>query len=558
MDNKNITITYDEEQQQQTSLGISLAELLHELPPRKIMPVAAVVNGLLQELDYRLYIDSNIQWLDYGSSGGHRIYKRSLVFLLLAAAQELFSQHQLWVSHSLENGLFCRLKGVPPLDAPEIELLEQHMRELAAANLPIMRYQVSREDGAKFFFAQGKEEKARLMLRRKSNSINLYTLDTGKTSLTEYFFGRMASSTGLLNDFSLQPFDDGFVLVLPARNYVLEEKSEFSEPRRLQASVNEYRSWVNLLGIGSVTDLNQEVENGDFSELMLIAETLQERMLHRIADLIVAEYPQVKLVLIAGPSSSGKTTFTRRLAIQLRTLGIKPISISMDDYFLNREQTPLTAEGKPDYEGPAALDLPLFNQQLAALIAGEEVLLPRYDFITGQRAPESFPCRLGDRQIIVVEGIHALNETITSAISHDNKRKIFVSAMTQLNLDPYNPIATSDNRLIRRMVRDMQFRNMTPAATLEHWEEVRRGEYQNIFPYQEDADYFFNSALIYELPVLRPYVETALAAITPDMPAYLEGKRMLRFIQYFTEAKSDIIPKNSILQEFLGGSCFES
>ena len=558
MNTENITVTYDGGEQRQTSLGISLASLLAELPKRQIAPVAAVINGKLQELDYRLYIDSNIEWLDYNSTGGHRIYKRSLVFLLLAAATEMFPQHQLWVSHSLENGLFCRLKGVPPLDAPEIALLEQRMRELVRADLPIARHQITREDGASFFFSQGKVDKARLMLRRNNHDLHLYTFDTGKISLTEYFFGRLTISTGMLGDFSLLPFEDGFVLRLPSRNFLGGNERDFSNPRRIQATVNEYGAWINLLGLSTATDLNRVIEHGDFSELVLIAETLQERMLHRIADNIVAEYPKVRLVLIAGPSSSGKTTFTRRLGIQLRTLGIAPLAISMDDYFHDRDKTPLNEGGKPDFEGISAMDMELFNRQLAELIAGEEVLLPQYDFTRGQRAEGGRLCRLGEKQIIIVEGIHALNEAITAAISPENKRKIFVSALTQLNLDPYNPIATSDNRLIRRMVRDMQFRGLSPAATLEHWEEVRCGEHNNIFPYQEEADYFFNSALIYELPVLRLYVEAELAAITPDMPAYLEAKRLLRFIQYFSEAQSDIIPKNSILQEFLGGSCFET
>ncbi|MCL1974604.1 MAG: nucleoside kinase [Firmicutes bacterium] len=557
MKKETITVTYDGNKQHFTSQGISLIELLKEMPPRSIAPVAAVINGKLQELDYRLYIDSQIEWLDYNSDGGHRIYKRSLVFLLMTASSEMFPEHQLWVSHSLENGLFCRLKGVPPVDEPEIALLENHMRELVQANIPIARYQVTREDGASFFFSQGKVDKARLILRRNSHDLNLYTIDTGKICLTEYFFGRLAASTGLLSDFSLLPFEDGFVLRLPNRSFLGRNERDFSNPRRIQATINEYRDWVNLLGISTVTDLNRTIEKGDFSELVLIAETLQERMLHRIADNIVAEYPKVRLVLIAGPSSSGKTTFTRRLGIQLRTLGITPLAISMDDYFHNRDKTPLNEHGKPDFEGVAAMDMELFNRQLAELIAGAEVELPHYDFTKGQRSAVGKPCRLGDKQIIIVEGIHALNEAITASISYENKRKIFVSALTQLNLDPFNPIATSDNRLIRRMVRDMQFRGISPAATLEHWEDVRRGEHNNIFPFQEDADYYFNSALIYELPVLRPYVEAELAAITPDMPAYLEGKRLLRFIQYFSEAQSDLIPKNSILQEFLGGGCFE-
>jgi uridine kinase len=480
-----------------------------------------------------------------------------MVFLLLCAAMELFGDHRLWVSHSLENGLFCRLKGSPPLDAPEIEQLQRRMRELAEADLPIARHQVTREDGANFFCSQGKEEKACLIMHRNSANLNLYTIDTGKTKLSEYFFGRMALSTGLLKEFSLLPLEDGFVLHLPNRSFLGANERDFTNPRRIQATVDEYRSWANLLGISTVSGLNKVIENGAFSELVLIVETLQERMLHRIAHYIAAEYPKVRLILIAGPSSSGKTTFTRRLGIQLRALGITPIAISMDDYFYDRDKTPLNEAGKPDFEGLAAVELQLFNRHLAELIAGQEALLPRYDFSVGQRAAALRPCRLEDRQIIVVEGIHALNEATAASVPPENKRKIFISVLTQLNLDPYSPIAASDNRLIRRMVRDMQFRGMTPAATLEHWEEVRRGEHSNIFPFQKDADYFFNSSLIYELPMLRPYVEAELAAITPDMPSYLEARRLLRFIQYFSETQSDIIPKNSILQEFLGSSCFE-
>lgn len=557
MSNTNvINIIYDGEIARQTARGISLIELLRELPPRAVLPVAAVVNGVLQELDYRLYSDSNINWLDYTDGSGHRIYKRSILFLMLAATLELFPDYRLRVSHSLEDGLFCRLQGPERISAAQLKSLAARMHELTAADLPITRNQVTREDGANFFQAQGKEEKARLILRRNSAKLYLYTIDTGKTVLTEYFFGRMAVSSGLLAEFSLTPFEDGFVLCLPTRSFMGKDARQFTRPRRLQAAINEFGNWVNLLNVGTVSDLNKVIDDGKFSELVLIAETLQERMMHRIADSIVANYPTVKLVLIAGPSSSGKTTFTQRMAIQLRTSGITPIAISMDDYFIDRDATPLTEEGKPDFEGVAALDMELFNRQLAELIAGQEVLLPHYDFKNGRRAPEGRPCRLGERQLIMVEGIHALNETITASVPRAAKRKIFISALTQLNLDPYTPTPTSDNRLIRRMARDMKFRSQSPADTLTHWEEVRRGEHKNIFPYQEEADFFFNSALIYELPVLRPHIETELAAITPDMPAYLDARRILRFIQYFTVATSDSIPKNSILQEFLGESCF--
>ena len=554
---ETISITYDKAQVQATRLGISLVDLLAELPPRQPQPVAAVVNGVIQELDYRLYTDSTIKWLDYNSSSGHRIYRRSVILMMLAAVAELFAERKLWVSHSLDNGLFCRLEYEEPLSAADIARLEQRMHELAAADLPIKRSQVSREDGANFFLAQNKVEKAQLILGRQSNTLNLYSFETAKTSITEYFFGRLTNRSGLLTEFSLQPFDDGFVLRLPARSFTGQSNADFCQPRRIQAARNQHRDWVNLLGLSTAGDLNKVIDQGDFSELVLIAETLQEHMLYQISTDLVKQYPDVRLVLIAGPSSAGKTTFTERLGIQLRTLGIRPLTISMDNYFVDRAKTPLDEFGKPDFEGVAALDLELFNRQLADLIAGKEVNLPRYDFTKGQRDPKTTPCRLAERQVVIVEGIHALNESLTSSVPQHNKRKIFVSCLTQLNLDAYSPIATSDNRLVRRIIRDMKFRNMSPAWTIDHWESVRRGEHHNIYPYQEAADYFFNSALIYELPVLRPYIEQELAAITPDLPAYVEARRLLRFIQYFTPTTCDIIPKNSILQEFLGGSCFD-
>ncbi|MCL2496561.1 MAG: hypothetical protein FWF04_04005, partial [Clostridiales bacterium] len=356
----SITITYDGDKERQTARGIRLAALLNELPNRAIKPVAAVVNGVLQEMDYRLYSDSNIIWLDYNSSSGHRIYKRSMVFLMLAATMELFPYHRLRVSHSLEDGLFCRLQGAEQIGKAQIKSLEARMRELTAADIPIMRSQVTRDDGANFFSAQGNEEKASLIIRRGSGNMHLYTINTGLISLTEYFFGRMAASSGLLTDFSLTPFEDGFVLCLPTRNFMGKNANKFTRPRRLQAAINEYGDWVNLLNVGTVSDLNRVIENGKFSELVLIAETLQERMMHNIANSIVADYPTVRLVLIAGPSSSGKTTFTQRMAIHLRTFGITPIAISMDDYFIDRDITPLNKEGKPDFEGVAALDMELF------------------------------------------------------------------------------------------------------------------------------------------------------------------------------------------------------
>lgn len=547
-----IAIHYDRDQTLEVPQGSSLEEVLKLLPQRDPAPVAAIVNGGLQELGYRLYAPSEIQWLDYYSPNGHRIYKRSLIFVLLVAAKRLFPERRLHISHSLENGSYCRLEGAQPLQAAEVERLQTMMWEIVAADLPIHCNSVSREDAVAFFANEGKADKAALIALRQNNRINLYTLDTE----TEYFFGRMANRTGLLNQFQLLYFDEGILLRLPPQRHIGFDNADFLYHRRLQATLQEYHQHSDRLGVRTVSDLNRVIEQGDSAQLSMVEETIQDRSLHKIADNIAADFPQVRLVLIAGPSCSGKTTFTQRLSTQFRALGIHPIPISMDDYFIDREDTPLDDEGKYDFESIRALDLPLFNQHLADLIAGKEVQIPRYNFVTGRRAEESYPCRLEEDKIILIEGIHGLNDMLTEAIPAKQKRKIYISALTQLNMDDYTPIPSSDNRLYRRIVRDMQFRGKSAEESLLLWPSVRKGEAKNIFAFQENADYYFNSAMLYELAALRKLVEPALAAIESDSPVYLEAKRLLRFIQYFLPMDDRYIPNDSILQEFLGGSIF--
>ena len=552
-----VNVSFDQGEMRQVARGTTLEQLLVTLPPRERMPLAALVNGTLQELDYPLYSESRIEWLDYNCSVGWRVYRRSLVFLLQLAVNELFPERRLWVSHSLSEGLFCWLDGPQgqQVSAAEVEKIEAQMRRYVAQKLPITRSSIARDDAAAMFRAEGKTEKALLLERRREEYISIYTAN----GLTDFFFGKMAVNASYLPYFHLLPYEDGFVMHLPAREYLgCVDRSEFLS-RQLQTTLAEYHEWSELMGVKTVSDLNAVVERGprDFLELVLVAETLHERNLHRVSDAIYAEFPTVRLVLIAGPSSSGKTTTTRRLGIQFRTLGIKPVMISLDDYFVDREKTPRNASGKPDFEGLAALDLQLFEQNMQALLAGEEAALPHYDFVSGKSIKDYRRLRLADDEILLVEGIHALNEALTVHIPHKHKRKIFISALTQLNLDSCNPVSASDNRLIRRIVRDMQFRNSPAAQTLDQWEDVRRGEHHNIFPWQDDADHFINSVLIYELPVLRPAVEAALMEIDDSQPSYLEAQRLLRLIRYFSPAPADVVPRDSILQEFLGNSIFE-
>lgn len=551
-----INITYDNNQTIQAAKGITLNELLAMIPQRTYAPVGAIVNNELQELDYPLYTNSTVIWVDISTSTGWLIYRRSLTFLLLLAVRECFPYHHLWVSHSLAEGLFCWVEDEQNnrLGAAQIATLEKKINEYVAEDMPIQRVSVSKEDAVSFFKNEGKGNKASLLMRRTQQYLSLYKAH----GFSDYLFGRMATHAGMLKDFRLIPFEDGFVLCLPCREYLGIRETVELEPRKLQACLKDYQEWTSLLHIKTVSDLNAIVDQGrkDFGELVLICETLQERILHNITDKIERHFPEVKLILMAGPSSSGKTTTANRLCIQLRSVGIRPVMISMDDYFLDVGTTPLNERGNPDYEGLAAMDLELFHENIHDLLAGREASIPRYDFKSGKSIPDHRKLQLQEDQILIVEGIHAINEVVSANIPKKNKRKIFISALTQINLDENTPFFTSDNRLIRRIVRDASARGLSPETTLSHWDEVRRGEHCNIFPYQEDVDFFVNTALLYELPVLRPLIEDQLAAIGPDKTCYLEAKRLLQLIRYFSPADYDLVPRNSVLQEFIGHSIF--
>ena len=520
-------------------------------------PVAAIVNGNIQELDYPLFIDSEVQWVDYNCNLGWRIYRRTLTFLLRLVVGERFPDLKLLVSHSLSQGMFCWLIGPEGRmnDPARVATIEKHMKAYVEANLRLKKTAVSKEDAAVYFESIGQSGKASLIRRRPEQSITMYQAQ----GYRDYYFGKMATNLSCLDEFELEPFDDGFVLHMPAREYLGRAKKLDYLPMQLQATMSEFNDWSNLMGIRTVDELNAIVEQpgDDFTDLVLIAETLQERYLHDISDAIFADFPKVRLVLLAGPSSSGKTSTCRRLGIQFRTLGVHPVQISMDDYYVDRDKTPLGTDGQPDYECVEALDVDLFQQNMRELLEGREASLPRYDFKEGRSIHDYRRLRLGDDQILIVEGIHALNPRLSDSIPKEQKRCIFISALTQLNLDDYNPLSAADNRLIRRMVRDMQFRNLSPSNTLALWDKVRRGENIHIYPHHENADFFINSVLIYELPVLRPLAEGPLAEIGPEDPNYLEAQRVLRLIRLFSPAPSDAVPRSSILQEFLGNSLFD-
>lgn len=537
----------------ETVQGISLRSFLEQYPAGSLPIMGALVNGEPQELSYPLYADSTVEWLDISTDPGIRIYKRSLYFVLLAAVTRLFPGYRLKIEHSIAQGNYCELRGKKPLTPSDLNKIEQEMREIINSDLPITKQDVAKDDAIKFFQSQGKIDKARLLKYKPGETISLYSC----ASFTDYFFGPMVPSTGSLKNFELKFFAPGFIIRVPDKS-APDKILPYEEPKKLAAIFRESEHRGELMQVENIAQLNEIIKDGSFNEVIQMAETLHERDLSQIAQAICDDCPEVKLILIAGPSSSGKTTFAQRLSIQFRVNGIRPVAISLDDYFINRDKTPRDEYGELDYENIYALDLTLFNEQLTQLIAGKEVYVPKYDFITGTRSSETQRIKLEKNQVLIIEGIHGLNEILTATIPKKNKRKIYVSALTPLNIDDCNPISSSDTRLIRRMARDLQFRGSSVEDTLKRWPSVRRGEEKYIFPFQEDADFIFNSALCYEMALLKTIVEPELKKISSSSPQYPEAKRLLHFLQYFLTICPDGIPLNSILREFWGGSCFFS
>jgi len=531
-------------------VGTLLEEFIRAArPDHATSIVAALVNGDLRELTWPVIRDVEVMPLSMATGDGMRIYRRSLCFLLLVAAQELFSRVRIIIDHSLTlGGLFCRVAQREPFNQGELARLEERMREIVASDEPITRQEFPLAQAVEFFREQGYEDKVRLLGYRREDSLPIYTL----RGVHDYFYGYMVPSIGYLHHFALHYYPPGFILRFPAR-YQPTELPPFRDFPRLATVFQEYGQWVEAMVVGSLAALNQAVERGRIREVILVAEALQEWCVADIAKEIASQRDRVRLVLIAGPSSSGKTTFAKRLAIQLLANGMRPLALSLDDYFLNREETPRDARGEYDFESLGALDLELFNHQLRELMAGREVTLPRYDFLTGQRRPGP-TLAIGPQHIILAEGIHGLNPDLVPAIPQERIYRIYISALTQLNLDWHNRIPTTDTRLLRRIVRDARERGASARETIGRWEKVVHGEFRNIFPYQENADVMFNSALVYELAVMKRFAEPLLRQIDPGSVEYVEARRLLAFLEWFLPCGAELVPDNSILREFIGGS----
>ena len=537
--------------------GATLEEFIRAAAfPADTRVVAALMNGRLRELCFPLTEDADLAPVTTSSNDGSRIYRRSLSFLMIAAAAEVLPGQVITIHHSMPfGGYYCERGDAKRLTDEELALLRLCMRRLVDADLPINNIRVPLEEALAFFQEQGDLEKADLFARRRKAYLTLYELN----GVRDYFHGFMVPRTGYLDLFDLRHYDEGFILQFPRRTWPNVLQPFEDEPRLVQV-FQTYKDWLTIMGVGNVTSLNQAIVGGRASEVILVAEALHERQLASIARAIASRQPAVRLVAVSGPTSAGKTTFSKRLALQVMAQGIYPVIISLDDYFVNREDTPRDQSGAYDFESLAALDIALFQSDMRRLMAGEEVLLPRYNFKTGQREVGS-PLSIGQNHVVMIEGIHGLNPRLTDGLPESATFRVFISAFTQLNLDKHNRVPTTDTRLLRRIVRDAAHRGYPAAATIGRWNSVRRGEKNHIFPYQNSADVFFNSALVYELSALKPLAEPLLLQVESGTPERLEANRLMAFLQWFEPlAPTDLqfIANDSILREFIGGSLLET
>lgn len=533
------------------SKGISIYELSKQYGNSEYYIVAAKVNNQLCDIREVIEKDSKIEFVDLSTSDGFRIYIRSLNLVLIRAAKELFDGIDIRVEHSIGKSIYCDIIYKNTLSPEDISKIRNRMREIIDNDEIIDRVRISKEEALKRFLKMGQTNKYNVLKYRKKDNVNLYT----SGAITDYFYGYMVPSTGYLKAFDLQPYENGMVLMLIDRRNPLVV-APFRNINKLFKIYHENKKWGKILQVGDVGELNKVIEDGNGADLIRVAEALQEKKIAEIADKIVNSGKNIRLVTIAGPSSSGKTTTAQRLSIQLRVNGLKPIAVSLDDYFINRDDTPLDEYGNRDFESIDALDLKLFNEQLKQLLDSKEVEIPIYNFKTGMREEHGNKLKINSDEILIIEGIHGLNERLTESIPRENKFKLYVSALTQIRYDNYNRIPTTDSRIIRRMVRDFQFRGYSAVGTIDIWPSVRRGEEKNIFPYQEEADSMFNTALVYELSVLKALAMPLLEEIGPDLPQYAEATRLKNFLSYFVPLDPKDIPANSIIREFVGGSCF--
>lgn len=544
-----------EGEEKEYEAGTSYQKIVEDWKDRKENDIVLVtVNGKLQELNKKLKGDCKIELVTTAEDAGNRSYLRSVTQLMLKAIYDIVPKEKLEkvsVLFSLSKGYYCKITGDVTINEEFLAEVKERMLELVEEDIPFKKRSIHTDDAITLFKAHRMYDKEKLFRYRRVSKVNIYSL----SEFEDYYYGYMVPSTGYLKYFELYCYDEGFVLQMPVRK-APKEVPPFQPPKKLFRVLKEAKEWGECLGISTVGELNEKISQGKLNDIVLVQEALQEKKISEIARMI-SERKESKFVMIAGPSSSGKTTFSRRLSIQLLAHGLNPHSISVDDYFVDREKSPRDEFGNYDFESLLALDVEQFNKDMTALLLGEEITLPTYNFKTGKREYRGECMKLGKEDVLVIEGIHGLNDALSYTLPKESKFKIYISALTQLNIDEHNRIPSTDGRLLRRMVRDNRTRNITAKGTLKMWDSVRRGEETNIFPYQEEADVMFNSALIYELAALKQFAEPILFQIDREDPCYAEAKRLLKFLDYFLGITTEDIPQNSILREFVGKGCFQ-
>ncbi len=534
--------------------GTTLSDLAKQVQlPQEPIILLAYMDGKLRELFTPMTKDCHVRFVTLKEQAGYMAYKRTATLMFLKACEDLLgtgATTKIALDYSIGNSIFCDFLEDRVIDEAFARSIQKRMEELAKANLPITKRSLDTDQAAKYFDRIGFKGKKELFQFRRESKTNIYSLD----GYDNYFYGYMAPSTGYISAFLVSAYQHGVVLQIPKRKQT-EEIVPFTPQPKLFHVMQRSREWTKTMGVDTVGALNNEITHGNINHLILLQEGLQEKLLADIADEIVSK--NKRIILIAGPSSSGKTTFSHRLSIQLQIAGLTPHPVSMDDYFLDRELSPRDENGNYNFETIASLDVDLLTKHINQLLDGEEIDVPSYNFITGKREYHGHKLKIGEKDVLVMEGIHGLNGTLTNEIPEDAKYRIYVSALNQINLDEHNRIPSSDGRLLRRIVRDAMTRGNDARETISRWDSVRKGEEDNIFPYQEEADVMFNSAQIYEIAVLKQYAEPLLFAVPRDCPEYQEAKRLLKFLEYFLNIPSEAIPKTSLLREFIGGSCFE-
>lgn len=535
--------------------GTTYRDIVEAYQKDSAFPIILVTaDGRLRELHKRVKEDCNVGFVTIRDDIGYKTYKRSACFILLKAIFDVAGKENVTkveIHYSVGSGYYFTMAGSTVLDQEFLDQVKKRMREIVDAAIPIMKKSVNTDEAIALFHKHHMYDKEKLFYYRRVSKVNIYSID----NYEDYFYGYMADHTGYIQHFDLKLYDEGFVLELPEFTDPVTIP-EFKPEVKIFQVQKESQEWAEKMDISYVGDLNDRITREGIRSILLVQEALQEAKISKIAG-DIAESGNKKFIMIAGPSSSGKTTFSHRLSVQLMAHGMKPHPIAVDNYFKNREDTPLDEFGEKNYECLEALDVEQFNKDMLALLRGERVEMPVFNFKTGLREYKGDYLELGSEDVLVIEGIHGLNEKLSHALPSKNKYKIYISALTQLNIDEHNRIPTTDGRLIRRIVRDARTRGTTAKETIARWPSVRRGEEANIFPYQEQADVMFNSALVYELACLKLYAEPLLFGIAKSEPEYLEAKRLLKFLDYFVAVPSEEIPKNSLLREFVGGSCFD-